>query len=60
MQGADQRENERSDANNALEEYCFRVRHAMENESLVSESHSIQIRKLDVVGQGIRDSALNR
>jgi hypothetical protein len=36
MQAADKRDKERSDAKNALEEYCFHVQHAMGNEQLVS------------------------
>jgi hypothetical protein len=31
MQAADQRATERSDAKNALEEFCFRMQHTFEN-----------------------------
>lgn len=37
MQAADQRNKERSDTKNALEEYCFRVQHAVEDENLCKD-----------------------
>lgn len=37
MQAADQRNKERSDTKNALEEYCFKVQHAVEDENLCKD-----------------------
>jgi len=36
MQAADQRATERSDAKNALEEYCFRMQHTFEDTKAVN------------------------